>query len=135
MIKKLILIIFLPFLLSASEITTVYDCDDKASFYIKVVGDFNSRDVTAYWAGKDTVYDWVLLAKSDEIKFFRDKLIMNSGRIILESPQEGIKCSTLSSTVRNLCEKKYPGVSYFGKVELTNKKNQTNEYSCKVTFE
>lgn len=88
MIKSLISLIFFPIYLFSAPITTVYDCDDKRSFYIKVVGDFSSNQVKAYFASVTNSYKWELIADSKDISFFRDKLIMNEGNLILESPSE-----------------------------------------------
>ena len=117
MLKFLFIFTLLPIFLFSKPITTIYDCDDKASFYIKIVGDFPDNDVTAYWAGQDTAYKWVVIGEPEDIHFFRDKLIIKDGMFILESPTEA-------------------WWGYAGNVKLTPKNGETVLYrACVVTFE
>lgn len=90
MIKLLFIFILLPIFLFSNPITTVYDCDKQGAFYLKVVGDFPDNDVRIYAASLERGYKWDIIAKPEEIHFFRDKLIVRDGHIIIESPSEGI---------------------------------------------
>jgi hypothetical protein len=117
MFKFLIIFILLPIFLFSKPIATIYNCDDKASFYLKVVGDFPDNDVTVYWAGQDTGYKWIDFAEPNEIHFFRDKLVIRDGRVIIESPYEA-------------------WWGYAGNIKLTKKNGDTSSYQgCVVTFE
>ena len=113
MLKVFSFLFLFPITLLANSITTIYDCDNQGRFYIKIVGNFSSNDVSAYWAGQPNSYVWDLIAKGNDVRYFRDKLIINDGNWILESPKEN-------------------GSGYSG---LVRSNNNDVSFFCKVTFE
>ncbi len=80
------LILLFPLTSTANKVSAIYNCDREVGVYLKATGDWETKNVQVFIAIKPE-YEWKEI-KQNNIKFFRDKLIIGK-KLIMTSPSVG----------------------------------------------